>query len=121
MFSEPRCHAFTSYFLGRQACTSSRIPPASCITVIGSVKPTNSSLQLTIKRTASASSIMAYEAAAAVSMRDQSQLRGQGKGSVRRRRQQPVTEEKVVMRCGVLRILRRFLPLSKEPPLSEKK
>ncbi|KAF8662427.1 hypothetical protein HU200_056011 [Digitaria exilis] len=61
---------------------------------------------------------MAYEAAAAVATRDQqqSQVRsGEDNGGARGRRQLPVEEEKaVVMRCGVLKVLRRVLPLSKK-------
>uniref|UniRef100_K3YP23 Uncharacterized protein n=1 Tax=Setaria italica TaxID=4555 RepID=K3YP23_SETIT len=65
---------------------------------------------------------MAYEAAAAVALRDQSQPRSrEDKGSARSRRQQQAEEEKVVVRCGVLRILRRVLPLPVAPAPSEKK
>ncbi|OEL37660.1 hypothetical protein BAE44_0001321 [Dichanthelium oligosanthes] len=64
---------------------------------------------------------MAYEAAAAVALRDQSQLRSrEDKGGAGSRRQQQA-EEKAVMMCGVLRILRRVLPFSKSSGLSEKK
>ncbi|CAL5003742.1 unnamed protein product [Urochloa decumbens] len=70
---------------------------------------------------------MAYEAAAAVALRDQSQLRsreGKGGGGARRRRQQQqVEEEKAAVRCGVLRMLRRafHFHLSVAPAPSEKK
>ncbi|CAL5003740.1 unnamed protein product [Urochloa decumbens] len=66
---------------------------------------------------------MAYEAAAAVALRDQSQLRSrEDKGSARRRRQQQVEKGKAAASCGVLRIIRRVFALSKAPePSSEKK
>jgi hypothetical protein len=76
-----------------------------------------------VEELAAASAIMAYEAAMAVALRDQSQPRSREvKGSTRSRRQQQV-EEKVVTRCGVLiRILRRVLPLPVAPaPSSQKK
>nr|TKW08696.1 hypothetical protein SEVIR_6G041000v2 [Setaria viridis] len=57
---------------------------------------------------------MAYEAAAAVALRGQSQVCS--------REDKVVEEGKAVMKCGVLRILRRVLPLSKAPaPSSAKK
>ncbi|CAL5010508.1 unnamed protein product [Urochloa decumbens] len=68
---------------------------------------------------------MVYDAAAAVALRDQSQLRsreGKGGGGARRRRQQQqVEEEKAAVRCGVLRILRRVFRLSVAPAPSDKK
>ncbi|CAD6266039.1 unnamed protein product [Miscanthus lutarioriparius] len=66
---------------------------------------------------------MVYEAAVAVAERDQSQLRSrEDKGGGRsRQRQAPEEEEKVAMRCGVLGILRRVLPLPTASASSEKK
>ncbi|CAD6246875.1 unnamed protein product [Miscanthus lutarioriparius] len=67
---------------------------------------------------------MVYEAAAAVAERDQSQqLRSREDKGVGRsqQRQAPEEEEKVAMRCGILGILRRVLPLSKASPLSSEK
>jgi hypothetical protein len=56
---------------------------------------------------------MAYEAAAAVALRDQNQVRS---------REGKVEEGKTVVRSGVLRVLMRVVPLSKAPaPSSEKK
>nr|TKW08700.1 hypothetical protein SEVIR_6G041240v2 [Setaria viridis] len=54
---------------------------------------------------------MAYEAAAAVAL--QNHLRHGEKGGARSHgRPKQVEEERVVMRCGVLGILKRVLPLS---------
>ncbi|CAL5003744.1 unnamed protein product [Urochloa decumbens] len=52
---------------------------------------------------------MAYEAAAAVALRGHS---GEEKGGARSHGRPKQVEEKVVMRCGVLRIFKRVLPLS---------
>ncbi|RLM60323.1 hypothetical protein C2845_PM14G04090 [Panicum miliaceum] len=56
---------------------------------------------------------MAYEAAAAVALRDHVRHAGGEKGGARSHdRPKQVEEGKVVMRCGVLRIVRRILPIS---------
>ncbi|KXG24579.1 hypothetical protein SORBI_3007G061300 [Sorghum bicolor] len=67
---------------------------------------------------------MVYEAAAAVAERSQSQLRSREDergGRSRQRQRLEEEKEKVVMRCGVLGILRRVLPLPKASPSLEKK
>ncbi|PUZ50355.1 hypothetical protein GQ55_6G052800 [Panicum hallii var. hallii] len=57
---------------------------------------------------------MAYEAAAAVALRDHLRHGGEKGGARSHGRPKQVEEGKVVMRCGVLRIVKRILPISGE-------
>jgi len=64
---------------------------------------------------------MAYEAAAAVALRDHLRHGGEKGGARSHGRPKQVEEKKAVMRCGVLSIIKRILPVSGDSGPSGKK